>query len=56
MCIRDSRYSPLALELTKLLYNGPVRACVLIHYPADLPGNQYVCAICFKLNNVAQRA
>lgn len=36
------RYSPLALELTKLLYNGPVRACVLIHYPADLPGNQSV--------------
>lgn len=36
------RYSPLALELTKLLYNGPVRACVLIHYPADLPGGQSV--------------
>lgn len=36
------RYSPLALELTKLLYNGPVRACVLIRYPADLPGNQSV--------------
>lgn len=36
------RYSPLALELTRLLYNGPVRACVLIHYPADLPGNQSV--------------
>lgn len=36
------RYSPLALELTKLLYNGPVRACVLIHYPADLPGSQSV--------------
>lgn len=36
------RYAPLALELTKLLYNGPVRVCVLIHYPADLPGNQAV--------------
>ena len=36
------RYSPLALELAKLLYNGPVRACVLIRYPADLPGNQSV--------------
>lgn len=36
------RYSPLALELTRLLYNGPVHACVLIHYPADLPGNQSV--------------
>lgn len=36
------RYTPLALELTKLLYNGPVRACVLIRYPADLPGNQSV--------------
>lgn len=36
------RYSPLALELTKLLYNGSVRACVLIHYPADLPGNKAV--------------
>lgn len=36
------RYSPLALELTKLLYNGAVRACVSIHYPADLPGSQSV--------------
>lgn len=36
------RYSPLALELTKLLYNGSVRACVLIHYPADVPGSRAV--------------
>lgn len=36
------KYSPLALELTKLLYNGPVRACVAIHYPADLPGTRAV--------------
>ena len=36
------RYSPLALELIRLLYNGPVRACVLIHYPEDLPGNRAV--------------
>ena len=36
------RYSPLALELTKLLYNGAVRACISIHYPADLPGSQSV--------------
>lgn len=36
------RYSSLALELTKLLYNGSVRACVLIRYPADLPGSKAV--------------
>lgn len=36
------RYSPLALELTRLLYNGPVRTCVLIRYPEDLPGNRAV--------------
>lgn len=36
------RYSPLALELMKLLQSGPVRACVTIHYPADLPGSQAV--------------
>ena len=36
------RYSPLALELTRLLYNGPVRVCVLIRYPEDLPGNRAV--------------
>lgn len=36
------RYSPLALELIRQLYNGPVRASLLIHYPADLPGCQSV--------------
>ena len=36
------RYSPLAMELTRLLYNGPVRTCVLIRYPEDLPGNRAV--------------
>jgi len=36
------RYSPLALELIRQLYNGPVRASLLIHYPADLPGTQSV--------------
>ncbi len=36
------RYSPLALELIRQLYNGPVRASLLIHYPADLPGGRSV--------------
>lgn len=36
------RYSPLALNLLKLLYNGPVRLCLLIHYPSDVPNCQSV--------------
>lgn len=36
------RYSPLALQLIKLLYNGPIRACLAIHYPPELPDNSAV--------------